>query len=196
MERFKGSSGKNDSLVSTVVNLPSSLFDLFDFLLCQVGQFLGLSQLFDPSFVTRSSDCYDVLCSSPEEESSRGIDVLSSLFRETLSNAFEDRLDGSSSLVTKERGERTVRFSQDTVLFLNLEYGFEVFEDVRVVLDLVHDGLVLDIGFEEFLEILRAEVGNSEGSGEFALVLHVFEDLPELDEFALGRNERVVDQDD
>jgi len=81
------------------------------------------------------------------------------------------------------------------VLLLDLEDRVEVSENVRVVFELVADGLVFRLG-KEFVEVLRPEVGHSERGSEFTLVLHIFEDLPEFDEFALGRNEGVVDQDE
>lgn len=68
-------------------------------------------------------------------------------------------------------------------------------QDVRVVFELVDDGLVFRLR-EEFVEILWTEVGDSERCGKLSLVLHIFEDLPEFDELTLGRNEGVVNQDD
>ena len=43
---------------------------------------------------------------------------------------------------------------------------------------------------------MRPEVADAEARRELALGHHVLEDSPELDEFALGRHERVVDEDE
>ena len=118
------------------MDLLPDLGNLLHLLWGQIRELLHRGQRWDTLDAARGGDNGDVLGQEPQGERGVRVDWLACLGGQPLGDALEDRLDRPAGRVSQERGERSVRLEADSMLVLDLLDGFEVGQDVRVVLDL------------------------------------------------------------